>query len=111
MKTLLPGRMADTGKTIPVSRIRFHFWYFGVLRLFIGLAQIIAVIWCVVLLLEDGFGAKTMRAVFVAAGITTISLLLFRVLARHSDAASNSETSDLTNEKRWKFRGSAVSKN
>lgn len=61
---------------------RYHFWYMGVLRLFIGLAQIAAVIWCIVLLLEDGFSAKTMRAVFIGAGITTLSLLLFKVIAK-----------------------------
>jgi len=74
--------MADASKTLAVPRNRFHFWYFGVLRLLIGLAQIAAVIWCVVLLLEDGFSAKTMRAVFVGAGITTLSLLLFKLLGK-----------------------------
>jgi hypothetical protein len=103
--------MADTGRNFPVSRIRFHFWYFGVLRLIIGLAQIIAVVWCVVLFLEDGFGSRTMHAVFFAAGITTVSLFLFRVLGGHFDAASNSEAPDCANEKRWKFRGSAIPKN
>ena len=111
MKDALPVKMADTGKALPVSRNCFHFWYFGVLRLFVGLAQIAAVIWCAVLLLEDGFSTKAMHAVFVAAGITSLSLLLFRVIVRQYDAPSNSEASDWTNGEKSKLRGSANSKN
>ncbi len=82
MKDALPVKMADTGKALPVSRHRFHFWYFGVLRLFVGLAQMTAVIWCAVLLWEHGFSAKTMRAVFIGVGLTTLSLLLFKILGK-----------------------------
>ncbi len=82
MKDALPTKMADAGQAFPVSRIRLHFWYFGVLRLVVGLAQMVAVIWCAVLLLADGFSAKTMHAVFIGAGVTTLSLLLFKVLGK-----------------------------
>ena len=82
MKDALPVKMADAGRTFLVHRLCFHFWYFGVLRLLIGLGQIAAVIWCAVLLREDGFSAKTMRAVAIGAGITTLSLLLFKILGK-----------------------------
>ncbi len=82
MKDALPVKMAGTGKTFAVPRHCFQFWYFGVLRLLFGLAQIAAVIWCIVLLLRDGFGARTMHAVLIGAGITTLSLLLFKVLGK-----------------------------
>lgn len=80
MKVALPVKMADAGENFTVSRRCFNVWYFGVLRLLIGLAQIVAVIWCTVLLWKGGFDARTMRAVFIGAGITTLSLLLFKVL-------------------------------
>lgn len=111
MKAPLPGRTAIAGNTRRVSRSRFDFWYFGVLRLFMGLAQMAAVIWCAILLWADGFSAKTMRVVFSAAGITTVSLLLFRFVSRESGAPSNSDASEWTNGQRWKIRGSAISKN
>lgn len=103
--------MADESKTLAVPRSRFHFWYFGVVRLLIGLAQIVAVIWCAVLLLEYGFSARTMRAVFVGAGITTLSLLLFRIVGRQREALSHSEASDWTHGENWELRDSANSKN
>jgi hypothetical protein len=90
LKDSLPMTMADTGKALPVSRSCFQFWYFGVLRLFVGLAQIAAVIWCAVLLLGDGFSTKAMRAVFVAAGITTLSLVLFKILHRRNEQVGTS---------------------
>ena len=110
LKDALPMKMADMGQALAAPRTCFQFWYFGVLRLFFGLAQIAAVIWCVVLLLDDGFSSKTMRAAFVAAGITTLSLLLFRIVGRQYDPASRSEASDSTNGDKWKSRGSAKSK-
>lgn len=61
---------------------RYHFWYMGVLRLCVGLAQIASVIWCLVLLIRLGITPKTMHAAFWGAGITTLSLLLFKVLGK-----------------------------
>jgi hypothetical protein len=66
----------------PLQAKRFHFWYLGVLRLCVGIAQIIVVLWCFVLLLRHGINAQTMHVAFVGAGITTASLLLFKVLNR-----------------------------
>lgn len=72
-----------TRKHLPCSTAdRHQFWYMGVLRLFMGLAQIASVIWCTVLLSKNGLSAKTMRAVFIGAGITSLSLLLFKVLGK-----------------------------
>lgn len=64
----------------PAAPKRFHFWYLGVLRLCVGIAQIIAVGWCFILLVQRGIDARTMHVAFVGVGITTASLLLFKVL-------------------------------
>lgn len=82
MKPLTPtiGRLNHQG--FPARATRYHFWYMGVLRLCIGVAQIVSVIWCLVLLVCLGITPKTMHAAFWGAGITTLSLLLFKVLNR-----------------------------
>lgn len=61
---------------------RHQFWYMGVLRLCLGVAQIASVIWCLVLWVSLGIIPKTMHAAFWGAGITTLSLMLFKVLGK-----------------------------
>jgi hypothetical protein len=64
----------------PSASRNFQVWYRGILRLCLGLAQITAVVWCFVLFVRHGINASTMRLAFVAAGFTTVSLVLFKIL-------------------------------
>ena len=57
---------------------RFRFWYWGVLRLGLGGAQIVLVLWCLALFMRDGLNARTMHIAFTGAILTTLSLLLFK---------------------------------
>lgn len=65
-----------------ISATKFDFWYLGILRLCVGLAQIVSVVWCIVAFLRDGITPHTMHVAFVGVGITTLSLLLFKILHR-----------------------------
>lgn len=58
---------------------RLHFLYWGVFRLLLGVAQIVMAAWCLALFISHGINARTMRVAFLGAGITTLSLLLFKV--------------------------------
>jgi hypothetical protein len=60
----------------------FQFWYLGVLRLVVGVAQIVAVVWCFALLVLHGINPHTIRVAFIGVGITSLSLLLFRIIRR-----------------------------
>jgi hypothetical protein len=60
----------------------FQFWYLGILRLFLGVAQIVVVVWCFALLVLHGINPHTMRVAFIGVGITSLSLLLFRIIKR-----------------------------
>jgi hypothetical protein len=62
------------------SSVGLHFWYWGVLRLLVGVAQLVSVLWCFALLIHNGINARTMHAAFIGIGITTLSLLLFKVV-------------------------------
>jgi hypothetical protein len=64
----------------PSASRNFYFWYWGVLRLCLGLAQVTAVAWSVLSFARHGINAGTMRLAFIAAGLTTLSLILFRSL-------------------------------
>lgn len=64
----------------PSASGNFYFWYWGVLRLCLGLAQITAVAWSLVSFARHGINASTMRLGFIAAGLTTMSLVLFKIL-------------------------------
>ena len=58
---------------------RFQFWYWGVLRLGLGVAQIVMVLWCLALFFRDGLNAGTMHVAFTGVALTTLSLLLFKI--------------------------------
>jgi hypothetical protein len=62
--------------------VRFRFWYWGGLRLVLGLAQIVLVVWCFIFLIHNGINARTMHVAFIGVGFTTLSLLLFKVVRR-----------------------------
>jgi hypothetical protein len=62
------------------SSVGLHFWYWGVLRLLVGVAQLISVLGCFALLIHNGINARTMHVAFIGIGITTLSLLLFKVV-------------------------------
>ena len=59
-----------------------QFWYLGILRLCLGVAQLVLVVWCFALLVLHGINPHTMRAAFIGVGITSLSLLLFRIIKR-----------------------------
>ena len=61
---------------------RFDFWFWGILRLCFGLAQMTLSVVCVVFLLFRGITPGTMRLVYISIGITTASLFLFRVFGK-----------------------------
>jgi hypothetical protein len=63
---------------------RFDFWFLGILRLCLGLAQMTMSVMCVGLLLFRGITPGTMRLVYISIGITTASLFLFRVLGKRT---------------------------
>ena len=60
----------------------FQFWYLGILRFCIGIAQLVAVVWCFVILVRDGINPHTMKVAFIGVGITSLSLLLFKILKK-----------------------------
>lgn len=66
----------------PSDSLQFQFWYLGILRLCLGIAQLVAVIWCFVLLVRDGINPHTMKVVFIGVGLTSLSLLLFKIPKR-----------------------------
>ena len=63
----------------PSASHNFYFWYWGV-ALCLGLAQIAVVAWSLVSFARHGINATTMRLAFIAAGFTTMSLVLFKIL-------------------------------
>jgi hypothetical protein len=64
------------------SSVGLHFWYWGILRLLVGVAQLVSVLWCFALLIHNGINARTMHVAFIGIGVTTLSLLLFKVVKR-----------------------------
>lgn len=76
------GVDTQLGLDLLTKPTRFHFWYLGVLRLCVGIGQIVVVVWCFVLLIRQGINAQTMHVAFIGVGITTASLILFKILNR-----------------------------
>ena len=64
----------------PSASSNFYFWYWGVLRLGLGLAQITAVTWSLLSFARHGINASIMRLAFIAAGLTSMSLVIFKIL-------------------------------
>lgn len=62
------------------SSLGLHFWYWGLLRLLVGVAQFVSVLWCFALLIHNGINARTMHVAFIGIGIATLSLLLLKVV-------------------------------
>jgi hypothetical protein len=79
-------RLAETSTRAPSptasESVRFRFWYWGVLRLVLGLAQIVLVAWCLILLIHNGINARVMHIAFIGVGITTLSLMLFKIVGK-----------------------------
>jgi hypothetical protein len=69
---------------LPAQSNRFDFWFWGILRFCVGLAQITMSVVCVVFLLFRGITPGTMRLVYISIGMTTASLFLFRVLGKRT---------------------------
>ena len=83
LKSVRSSRPEINGRSLsraPSASRGFYFWYWGVLRLCLGLAQITLVAWSLVSFARHGINARTMRLVFIAAGFTTMSLVLFKIL-------------------------------
>jgi hypothetical protein len=66
----------------PSDSLQFQFWYFGILRFCLGIAQLVVAVWCFVLLVRDGINPPTIKVVFIGVGVTSLSLLVFKILKR-----------------------------
>lgn len=65
---------------LPNKSRRLNFWYLGILGLYLGLAQIVSVGWCLLLFVGQGITPHTMHVAFIGSAITTLSSLSFKVL-------------------------------